>query len=144
ATLGRMMPGRFFLGVGSGENLNEHVVGGTWPPPEIRLDMLEEAIGVMRELLEGGEKSHHGRFYEVVDARIYTLPEEPMPIYVAATGKQSGTLAGRAGDGLICSSVSEDAVKGFNEAGGSGKPRIGQVTVCWAATEEQGVRTALE
>ena len=144
ATVARLMPGRFFLGVGSGENLNEHIVGGAWPPPEIRIDMLEEAIGVMRELLEGGEKSHHGRFYEVVDARLYTLPEEPIPIYVAATAKQSGKLAGRAGDGLICTSVSEAAVRAFNETGGSGKPRIGQLTVCWAATEQQAVRTAFE
>jgi coenzyme F420-dependent glucose-6-phosphate dehydrogenase len=144
ATCARLMPGRFFLGVGTGENLNEHVIGGTWPPPEIRLDMLEEAVGVVRSLLEGGEKSHHGRFYEVVDARLYTLPDQPVPVYVAATAGQSGKLAGRVGDGLICSSVPEEAVRAFNEAGGSGKPRIGQVTVCWAPTEEQGIETALE
>ena len=144
ATVGRLMPGRFFLGVGSGENLNEHVVGGTVPPPEIRLDMLEEAIGVIRSLLEGGEKSHHGRFYEVVDARLYTLPEQPVRVYVAASGKQSGKLAGRTADGLVCSSVSEEAVRAFNESGGAGKPRIGQVTVCWAATEADALKTALE
>ena len=144
ATMGRLMPGRFFLGVGTGENLNEHVVGGSWPPPEIRQDMLEEAVGVIRSLLAGGEKSHHGRFYEVVDARLYTLPEQPVPIYVAASSKESGKLAGRVGDGLVCSSVSKEAVQAFNEAGGEGRPRIGQLTVCWAADERQAIEIALE
>ena len=144
ATVGALMPGRFFLGVGSGENLNEHVVGQTWPPPEIRLDMLEEAVGVMRSLFEGGEKSHHGRFFEVVDARLYSLPEQPVPIYVAASGSQSGKLAGRVGDGLICSSASEKAVQAFNRSGGAGKPRIGQLTVCWAKSEVDAVDLALE
>lgn len=144
ATVARLMPGRFFLGVGTGENLNKHVVGAPWPPPEMRMDMLEEAIGVMRELFEGGEKSHHGRFFEVVDARLYTLPEQPVPILVAAAGKQAGKVAGRVGDGVICSDPSAETVEAFDSAGGRGKPSYGQITVCWAASETKAVETAYE
>jgi coenzyme F420-dependent glucose-6-phosphate dehydrogenase len=90
ATVARLMPGRFFLGVGSGESLNEHITGQTWPPPDIRQDMLEEAIQVIRELHEGGERSHHGRFFTVHDARVYNLPDQAVPIYVAAGGEQAG------------------------------------------------------
>src|SRR5436309_846266 len=86
ATAGAMMPGRFFLGVGSGENLNEHVVGACWPPTDVRLAMLEEAVDVIRLLWEGGTKNHEGRFFTVHNARIYTLPERRPAIMVAAVG----------------------------------------------------------
>ena len=89
ATIGCLMPGRFFLGVGSGESLNEHVTGQGWPPPDMRQDMLEEAVEILRTLHRGGEKSHHGKFFQVHDARVYNLPEEPIPIYIAAAGQQS-------------------------------------------------------
>ena len=144
ATMGCLMPGRFFLGVGSGENLNEHVTGQAWPPPDTRQDMLEEAIQVLRLLHRGGEQSHHGRFFQVDDARVYNLPEQPVPIYVAAGGQQSAKLAARAGDGLICSAPTAETVAAFAGSGGAGKPRIGQLTVCWAKTEEAGLRTAME
>ena len=143
ATIGCMMPGRFFLGVGSGESLNEHVVGQTWPPPDMRQDMLEEAVQVLRLLHGGGEKSHYGRFFKVHDARIYNLPEQPVPIYVAAGGTSAAKLAARVGDGLICSAPSAESAKAFDDGGGAGKPRIGQLTVCWAKSEDEGVRTAL-
>jgi coenzyme F420-dependent glucose-6-phosphate dehydrogenase len=84
ATSAAMLPGRFFLGVGTGENLNEHVLGDRWPEGEVRLEMLEEAIEVIRLLWQGGYQSHHGRYYTVEEARIYTLPDEPPPIYLAA------------------------------------------------------------
>ena len=143
ATIGCMMPDRFFLGVGSGESLNEHVVGQTWPPPDMRQDMLEEAVQVLRLLHSGGEKSHYGRFFNVHDARIYNLPEQPVPIYVAAAGTSAAKLAARVGDGLICSAPSAESAKAFDAGGGAGKPRIGQLTVCWAKSEEEAVRTAL-
>jgi coenzyme F420-dependent glucose-6-phosphate dehydrogenase len=144
ATVARLMKGRFFLGVGSGESLNEHITGETWPTPDIRQDMLEEAIAVIRLLHQGGERSHYGRFFTVHDARVYNLPDEPVPIYVAAGGDESAKLAGRAGDGLIGTSPSADTVKAFEAAGGAGKPRFGQLTVCWANTEDAAVRTAHE
>ena len=144
ATVACLMPGRFFLGVGSGESLNEHIVGQTWPPPDMRQDMLEEAIDVLRTLHGGGEKSHYGRFFQVHDARIYNLPEQPLPIYVAAAGRSAAKLAGRVGDGLICTSPSAESAEEFAANGGAGKPRIGQLTVCWARSEREAVRTALE
>jgi coenzyme F420-dependent glucose-6-phosphate dehydrogenase len=144
ATVACLMPGRFFLGLGSGENLNEHITGQGWPPPEMRQDMLEEAVGVLRLLHEGGEKTHHGRFFRVQDARVYNLPAEPVPIYIAAGGEHAARLAARVGDGLICSAPSTESVDAFTGAGGADKPRLGQLTVCWAQTEEEAVRTAHE
>jgi coenzyme F420-dependent glucose-6-phosphate dehydrogenase len=144
ATAAAMMPGRFFLGVGTGENLNEHILGHRWPPYDTRRLMLEEAVEVMRLLWQGGEQTHHGTFYTVENARLYTLPDAPPPIFVAAGGEASAELAGRIGDGLISTSPQEAVIKKFNAAGGKGKPRYGQVTVCWAADEAQARRTAYE
>ena len=142
ATMGCLMPGRFFLGLGSGENLNEHVLGGEWPPPEVRLSMLEEAVQVLRLLHQGGEQSHHGKFFQVQDARIYNLPDQPVPIYLAASGSRAAKLAAGVGDGLICTSASQETISDFNAAGGKGKPRIGQLTVCWAKNYVEGLNTA--
>ena len=144
ATIGCLMPGRFFLGVGSGESLNEHVVGQTWPPPDMRQDMLEEAVEVLRLLHRGGEQSHYGKFFQVHDARVYNIPDEPVPIYVAAAGQHAARLAARLGDGLICSAPSAESVAAFEAGGGAGKPRYGQLTVCWARSEDEAVRTAHE
>jgi G6PDH family F420-dependent oxidoreductase len=144
ATAASMMPGRFFLGVGSGENLNEHIVGRHWPPVAIRQEMLEEAVGVIRRLWEGGMQSFHGRYFAVENACIYTLPEEPPPIMVAAAGTQSAELAGRIGDGLIGVAPDSEVIDTFDETGGSGKPRYGQLHVCWARNEQEGRKTALE
>lgn len=144
ATIGCLMPSRFFLGVGSGESLNEHVTGQAWPPPEMRQDMLEEAVDVLRTLHGGGERSHHGTYFEVYDARIYNLPKSPVPIFIAAGGKEADKLAARTGDGLICSAPSGETVDAFDGAGGAGKPRLGQLTVCWAKSEQEGLRPAHE
>lgn len=143
ATIACLMPGRFFLGVGSGESLNEHITGQPWPPPDLRQDMLEEAVEVIRLLHEGGERSHYGRFFQVHDARVYNLPDRPVPIYVAAGGEKAGELAGRIGDGLICSAPAKESVEAFEAAGGAGKPRYGQLTVCWARSEDEAVSTAM-
>jgi coenzyme F420-dependent glucose-6-phosphate dehydrogenase len=144
ATSAAMLPGRFFLGVGTGENLNEHVLGDRWPEAAVRLEMLEEAIDVIRLLWQGGYQSHHGRYYTVEEARIYTLPDEPPPIYVAASKPTAAELAGRAGDGLVSTAPYAEVVAAFDGAGGEGKPKLGQVTVCWAESEEEGKRTAYE
>lgn len=144
ATVGCLMPGRFFLGVGSGESLNEHVVAQGWPPPDMRQDMLEEAVDILRTLHGGGEQSHYGKFFQVHDARVYNLPSQRVPIYVAAAGEQAARLAARIGDGLICAAPLKEAVDAFSAAGGATKPRYAQMTVCWAKTEEDGLRTAHE
>src|SRR5919197_3640295 len=100
ATSQVMMEGRFFLGLGTGEELNEHVTGARWPGPQERLDMLEEAIELLRLLWEGGYQSHYGKHYSVEQARIFTLPDEPPPIAVAAAQSSAAELAGRLGDAL--------------------------------------------
>ncbi|HET9287528.1 MAG TPA: TIGR03557 family F420-dependent LLM class oxidoreductase [Gaiella sp.] len=144
ATAASMLPGRFFLGVGTGENLNEHVLGQRWPSTEIRREMLEEAVDVMRDLWRGELTSHRGQHYTVENARIYTLPEETIDVMVAAGGPEAAELAGRIGDGLVGTSPEGGLLAAFDEAGGSGKPRYGQVTVCWASREADARRTALE
>ncbi|MEA2585405.1 MAG: hypothetical protein QOF33_3490 [Thermomicrobiales bacterium] len=144
ATSAAMMPGRFFLGVGTGENLNEHVLGDCWPEYDVRAEMLEEAIEVIRLLWQGGNQSHRGRHYTVENARLYTLPEEPTPIMVAAAGAKAGELAGRIGDGLIAVGPEAEVVQTFEGAGGAGKPRFAQATVCWAEDEATARRTAHE
>jgi coenzyme F420-dependent glucose-6-phosphate dehydrogenase len=144
ATSAAMMPGRFSLGVGSGENLNEHILGDRWPSAGTRLEMLEEAIEVIRELWTGKLTNHSGRHYTIENARIYTLPDEPPRIMVAAGGANAGELAGRLGDGLISVGPDDEVIKAFEANGGTGKPRYAEVQVCWAATEEEAKKTAHE
>jgi G6PDH family F420-dependent oxidoreductase len=144
ATAASMLPGRFFLGVGSGENLNEHVLGDRWPPASIRLEMLQEAIEVMRSLWAGDLTSHRGRYYTVENARLYTLPDDPIPVMVAAGGESAATLAAQAGDGIVGTSPEAELLDTFGAAGGADKPRYGQLTVCFAESEQEARRTALE
>jgi len=142
ATAAAMMPGRFFLGVGTGENLNEHVLGDRWPPHDRRLEMLEEAVQVIRQLWQGGSQSHYGKHYTVENARLYTLPEELPRIVVAASGARTAEAAGRFGDGLCSTAPKPEIIKAFTAGGGKG-PRYGQMTVCWAANVDEAQRTAL-
>jgi len=141
ATVADMMPGRFFLGVGSGENLNEHILGDNWPPVGIRLQMLEEAVAIIRELWTGEVLTHDGDYYTVHTARLYTVPEQPPPIMVAAAGPMAAELAGRIGDGFVSTAPDAELIATFRRHGGDG-PRYGQITVCWASDEEQAIETA--
>ena len=143
ATAASLMPGRFFLGLGTGERLNEHILGAPWPAWDVRAEMLAEAVGVIRQLWEGDMTSHRGRHYTVDTARIYSLPEQLPPIYVAAGGTKAAREAARLGDGIIGTGADRSIIDAFGDAGGEG-PRIGQVTVCWAATEAEARRTARE
>lgn len=144
ATAGAMLPGRFFLGVGTGENLNEHILGEKWPPYDVREEMLEEAVGIIRMLWQGGSRSHRGRYFTVENARIYSLPTQLPPIMVAAGGANSAELAGRIGDGLISTSPDKEVVQMFRRSGGRDKPTYGQLTVCWAENEEAARKTAFK
>ena len=144
ATAASMLPGRFFLGVGTGENLNEHVLGQRWPATAVRREMLEEAIEVMRLLWRGELASHRGLHYTVENARLYTLPAAPIDVMVAAGGPEAAELAARVGDGLIGTAPDSGLLETFDGAGGAGKPRYGQLTVCWAEREEEARRTAHE
>jgi coenzyme F420-dependent glucose-6-phosphate dehydrogenase len=143
ATTAALLPDRFFLGVGTGERLNEHVLGQPWPDWTIRAEMLEEAVAVIRQLWTGELTSHHGRHYTVENARLYTLPASLPPIHVAGSGSRMAELAGRIGDGFIGTGPDKDVVEAYRGGGGAG-PRFGQVTVCWAETEAKARRTALE
>ena len=144
ATVATMMPGRFHLGVGSGENLNEHILGDRWPLPDERLDLLEEAIEVMRLLWQGGEQTHRGKHYTVDHARIYDLPAEPVEVYVAAAQTNAAELAGRIGDGFISTAPDEKVVQAFEDAGGKGKPKLGMMHVAYDTDSEAGLQRAHE
>lgn len=145
ATARAMFEGRFSLGVGTGEHLNEHVLGDRWPAHHVRLEMLAEAIEVIRSLWIGEMGSHYGEHYTVENAQLFTLPEESPPIHVAASGTESAELAGRLGDGLISTAPNSDLVDQYRSAGESGNgPTFGQMTVCYAETEEEGRKTAFE
>lgn len=143
ATTATLMPGRFFLGVGSGENLNEHILGDTWPRPAQRIDMLEEAIDVIRLLWRGGVQSHQGPHYTVDQARIFSLPETLPPIMVASSGPKSGSVAARAGDGLVVVAPDPNIVENYREGGGEG-PRIGLMHICWAESAEEARQTVMK
>jgi len=144
ATIASLMPGRFFLGVGTGEALNEHITGERWPPYDLRAERLEEAIAIIRALWTGKEITHRGTHFVTEKARLYTLPPELPPLYVAAGGPKAAALAGRLGDGLIDYTADAQVVEGFRAAGGDGKPRYVQMNVCWAEDEAAARRTARE
>ena len=144
ATTALLLPGRFTLGVGTGENLNEHITGAHWPAFDVRLEMLEEAIEVMRLLWGGKLTTHHGKHYTVENARIYDAPEEPLPVAVAASGKKALDLAVRVGDGLVSVAPDEDTARTFKSKAGEGKPRYAEVNVCWAQSEDEAKDTVYE
>lgn len=130
ATTSLLFGDRFTWGVGTGENLNEHIHGDRWPPAEVRLEMLEEAIEVMRRLWEGDSVTHRGRHYTVEDARIFDVPDPTPPVLVSAFASGSARLAARAGDGLWTTGVKTDVIDEYREAGGDG-PVWTQLTLCW-------------
>ncbi len=141
ATSAAMMPGRFFLGVGTGENLNEHILGERWAPFDIRLAMLAEALDIIRALWTGENISCWGTFYDVEDAQLFTLPDKPPQIMMAASGPKSLEAAGQMADGLIGLVPEADTIETFRKAGGDDKPRYGQLTVCWAESEDEARQT---
>jgi coenzyme F420-dependent glucose-6-phosphate dehydrogenase len=142
ATVASLMPGRFFLGLGTGENLNEHITGARWPAYEERASMLEEAVDIIRRLWEGGTVDHRGEHFVVDNARLYTLPEAPPPIIVAASGPKAAALAGRIGDGLINPMGDADVVKAYEAVAGQDCPKYLQVSVCWNESETEARRLA--
>jgi coenzyme F420-dependent glucose-6-phosphate dehydrogenase len=143
ATSAAMLPGRFFLGVGTGENLNEHVTGAKWPAPDERLELLEEAVAAIRRLWEGGYQTHRGRHYTVERARLYTLPDEPPPIVVAAAQEKAAELAAKIGDGYMNTAPDADTLKTYEQAGGKGQ-KHGKVTGCWGPDRDKALKQAHE
>jgi G6PDH family F420-dependent oxidoreductase len=142
ATAAVQLDGRFVLGVGSGGALNEHILGDRWPSVGVRQEMLEEAVEVIRLLHRGYEVSHHGKHYEVQEARIYTRPEQPVPIYVSGFGPQGAELAGRIGDGFALAMPEAELVKVFRESGGGDKPVQAGTKVSWDADPGAALKVA--
>jgi G6PDH family F420-dependent oxidoreductase len=143
ATSSLLLEGRFAFGVGSGENLNEHILGDRWPPADTRLEMLEESIEVVRKLWEGGWVTHRGPHYTVENARIYSCPDEPPPVYISGFGPKSVSLAASIGDGYVNTKPDPDSIKQYREAGGKG-PTIAGVKVCWGPDEKKALKLAHE
>jgi G6PDH family F420-dependent oxidoreductase len=143
ATVALLSDGRFTLGIGAGERLNEHVVGRPFPQVRQRHQMLREALQIIRLLWQGGYRSFDGRFLQLDDARVFDLPETPPVIAVAASGPASAAIAAELGDGLFATEPKPDLVERYRKAGGSG-PRYAEVPLAWAPDEQQAARAVVE
>jgi G6PDH family F420-dependent oxidoreductase len=141
ATTALLSDGRFTLGIGAGERLNEHVVGTGWPAVTVRHRMLVEALEIIHLLFEGGYRSYDGRYLQLEDARLFDLPETPVPIAVAAGGPQAARLAADKGDGLFVTEPDPDLLATFREAGGTG-PAYAEVPLAYAASEDEAAQEA--
>ena len=135
ATSALLSGGRFTLGLGSGEALNEHITGRRWPSAEERLEMLEEAIGVIRELFTGRLITHHGTHYTVDTAQLYSVPDSPPPIFMSGFGEKATKLAAKIADGYMSVQPSADSVRLYRESGGGDRPVQGGLKVCWGPDE---------
>ena len=145
ATAAVQLDGRFVFGVGTGERLNEVILGDPWPPAKVRREMLEEAIEIIRALWTGDVlRAHDGRYYTVHDARVFTVPEEPPPVVVSAFGPRAAELAGRIGDGFWQVSPDAETLAAFRHAGGEGKPAYGKLDTCVAEDDATARRIAYE
>ena len=136
--------GRFTLGIGTGEALNEHVLGDVWPHTAMRLEMLEESVEVIRKLFTGEVVSHEGTHYSVDTARLYTVPDSPPPIYMSAFGPKALEVATRVADGFITTQPDKESVERFREAKGADAPTQVGFKVGWAGTRDEGIDVAYE
>jgi G6PDH family F420-dependent oxidoreductase len=141
ATCAVLLEGRFQLGVGTGEALNEHILGHRWPPAEVRQEMLEEAVEVIRTLWKGGTRDHRGKHYLVENARVYDLPDQPPEIFVSGFGEKSTRLAAKIGDGYCTTAPDADAIRLYRDEGGKGPVQAG-TKVCFGDNEAEARRTA--
>jgi G6PDH family F420-dependent oxidoreductase len=141
ATASLLLEGRFFLGLGTGERLNEQVTGERWPRAGERRQMLEEALPLIRALLAGRTVNHRGRHVTLERAKLHSVPASVPPILVAAGGKRSATMAGELADGLIGVAPVAAVVEAFDAAGGADKPRFAQLKLCWARDRDEAVAT---
>lgn len=142
ATMQLLSQGRFRLGLGSGENLNEHVTGDGWPSAQVRLQMLEEAVGIIRALLSGETVDHQGAHFDVSNAKLWDLPDSPPPIGVAVSGERSCDLAGRQADLLIATEPKQELITAFERHGGGGKPKVGQLPICYDTDRDAAIARA--
>ncbi|MBR7829129.1 LLM class F420-dependent oxidoreductase [Actinospica sp. MGRD01-02] len=142
ATVQLLSEGRFRLGLGSGENLNEHVAAAEWPSAATRQDMLAEAVEIIGALFDGGYVNHRGRHFQVGSARLWDLPEKRVPIGMAVSGPRSSRLAGQHADFAIAVEPERGLLEDFDRRGGAGKPRVGQLPVCFDTDREAAVARA--
>lgn len=142
ATIGLLSDGRFTLGLGAGERLNEHVVGRGWPSAAVRHEMLAEAIEIIRLLWQDGYADHRGRYFTVEDARVFDLPDAPVPIAVAASGSDSAELAARSGDGLIATEPDAELVDEFRRAHDGAAQTWNQIPVCFGSDADKALERA--
>lgn len=144
ATIAVMSDDRFSLAVGAGERLNEHVTGALWPSTPVRHEMLGEAIDIFRLLWDGGVHSYEGQFFDVDHAQLYDLPEQPITVTLGVSGAKSVALAVEKADGIMATSPEPDLVKSYTAEAGKDAPVYGEVTLAWAATEDEGLKNAHE
>src|ERR1700712_1661526 len=142
ATMQILSGGRFRLGLGAGENLNEHVVGKRWPTVGVRHEMLDEAVQVIHALFDGGNINFRGKYFDVESAQLWDLPDQRVPIGIAVSGERSCALAGRAADLMIATEPKPELAQMFDAAGGSGKPRVGQLAVSYDPDKETAIARA--
>jgi G6PDH family F420-dependent oxidoreductase len=144
STMQILSGGRFRLGLGAGENLNEHVVGKRWPAVGERHEMLAEAVEVITRLLDGEHVNFRGKHFDVESARLYDLHDRRPPIGIAVSGPRSCSLAGRKGEIMVATEPKSELVEMFESAGGRGKPRVGQIAVCHDTDRDAAVQRAHE
>lgn len=144
ATVQILSGGRFRLGLGAGENLNEHVVGKRWPAVGVRHAMLSEAVDVISALFDGGNVNYRGEHFDVESARLWDLPDQRVPIGIAVSGQRSCTLAGEKADIMVATEPKPELGEMFDAAGGAGKPRVGQIAVAYDVNREAAVQRAHE
>lgn len=140
ATTSLLLDGRFVFGVGTGEALNEHILGDRWPRAEIRREMLTEAVAIMRALWTGENLNHRGEYYELENARLFDPPTEPIPVIVSGFGPEAVTMAAEIGDGYWGHSPEPDMIERYESDGGAG-PRYAQINLCWAEDEQAARET---
>ncbi|HEY0542473.1 MAG TPA: LLM class F420-dependent oxidoreductase [Actinoallomurus sp.] len=144
ATMQILAGGRFRLGLGAGENLNEHVVGERWPMAGVRHEMLSEAVDVISALFDGGNVTYRGEYFDVEQAKLWDLPETRVPIGVAVSGQESCRLAGEKADVMIATEPKAELGEMFDAAGGSGKPRVGQIALAYDTDRDAAIKRAHE
>jgi G6PDH family F420-dependent oxidoreductase len=142
ATVQILSSGRFTLGLGAGENLNEHVVGGGWPSVDVRHEMLVEAVEVISALFDGGYVNRRGTYFDVESAKLWDLPDQRVPIGIAVSGKQSCRIAGEHADMMVAVEPKPELGEWFSAAGGSGKPRVGQLPGAYDTSADAAVARA--
>src|ERR1700756_4164809 len=132
ATSALLTGGRFTLGVGTGEALNEHVTGQRWPSAEERLEMLDEAVHVIRQLFTGQLITHSGLHYQVDTARLYSVPDLAPPVFMSGFGAKAIKLAARIADGYMSIKPNAESVRLYRESGGGDRTVQGGLKACWA------------